>query len=256
MEFQRRVHHTAAPAASTASGRNRKLEYAIRFICEPVSTSVRGVLSGTRMLIRLSSSTTQLAEFSKSVALPGHLLERVVRDQVGRAEQHHAIGIRVRWWRRGAGCRLSAGTRGAGVDGQRQRQRALGVRRLLLNLTGVGVAPARARRLSQLHDARAGPAGAGAVMLVVSGKNVTARRSWVMGLVPYWLTTTTRGSWGSLGRIDHDVATEGDLVVLQDARSGPSSSWARSGSATGPRPGHRRSASRALPAGTGSSDRR
>src|SRR5207249_2861530 len=44
----RRVHQTAAPAARTASGRKRKLEYAIRFICEPVRTSVRGVLSGTR----------------------------------------------------------------------------------------------------------------------------------------------------------------------------------------------------------------
>ena len=69
---------------------------------------------------------------------------------------------------------------------------------LLLDLLRVGVAPAAARRTAPVARGPWPPACGGAVMLVVSGKNVRSRRSWVIGLRAVLLTTTTRGSCGTL----------------------------------------------------------
>src|SRR5713226_2189066 len=53
-----------------ANGSRTTLDSATRFCCQPISVTLRGVVSGARTSMRLSCSATQFALFRKSVSLP------------------------------------------------------------------------------------------------------------------------------------------------------------------------------------------
>src|SRR5216683_7748431 len=82
-----------------ASGSRTTLDSATRFCCQPISVTLRGVVSGARTSMRLSCSATQFALLRNSVWLPmtccSELFEIKSGDEIKTMRDEFVPGVEV-----------------------------------------------------------------------------------------------------------------------------------------------------------------